>query len=201
MPMHPDRPLVIKTGVQFTTKVRWVAGPCDSAVQGRKLCRVNAASVSKEALVQMQPSVCPGSAGREWLPAGWPCWSAAWVTQCRDGDCWLGLYCIPGDSWGSGKSHCGGRRQEVSACLPEACLLAHVLHQLLQKSAALTQGSAYSFITISQLCPTCLLSRRNADGSEQSAWSGQSVAKTNSPYRAWGNHRFTAVCRMSEELG
>lgn len=24
MPMHPDRPLVIKTGVQFTTKVRWV---------------------------------------------------------------------------------------------------------------------------------------------------------------------------------
>lgn len=22
MPMHPDRPLVIKTGVQFTTKVR-----------------------------------------------------------------------------------------------------------------------------------------------------------------------------------
>lgn len=23
MPMHPDRPLVIKTGVQFTTKVRW----------------------------------------------------------------------------------------------------------------------------------------------------------------------------------
>lgn len=29
MPMHPDRPLVIKTGVQFTTKVRWVAGPCD----------------------------------------------------------------------------------------------------------------------------------------------------------------------------
>ncbi|NWQ83667.1 STAT3 protein, partial [Columbina picui] len=31
MPMHPDRPLVIKTGVQFTTKVRCVAGPCDSA--------------------------------------------------------------------------------------------------------------------------------------------------------------------------
>lgn len=31
MPMHPDRPLVIKTGVQFTTKVRWVAGPCDAA--------------------------------------------------------------------------------------------------------------------------------------------------------------------------
>lgn len=26
MPMHPDRPLVIKTGVQFTTKVRSVAG-------------------------------------------------------------------------------------------------------------------------------------------------------------------------------
>lgn len=25
MPMHPDRPLVIKTGVQFTTKVRWVS--------------------------------------------------------------------------------------------------------------------------------------------------------------------------------
>lgn len=23
MPMHPDRPLVIKTGVQFTNKVRW----------------------------------------------------------------------------------------------------------------------------------------------------------------------------------
>lgn len=32
MPMHPDRPLVIKTGVQFTTKVRWVAGPCDPTV-------------------------------------------------------------------------------------------------------------------------------------------------------------------------
>lgn len=72
MPMHPDRPLVIKTGVQFTTKVRWVAGPCDSSVQGRKPCRVNAASVSQEVLVQMQPSVCPGSAGagKEWLPAG-----------------------------------------------------------------------------------------------------------------------------------
>ena len=27
MPMHPDRPLVIKTGVQFTTKVRWAAAP------------------------------------------------------------------------------------------------------------------------------------------------------------------------------
>lgn len=24
MPMHPDRPLVIKTGVQFTTKVRYL---------------------------------------------------------------------------------------------------------------------------------------------------------------------------------
>lgn len=31
MPMHPDRPLVIKTGVQFTTKVRWVTGPCNPA--------------------------------------------------------------------------------------------------------------------------------------------------------------------------
>lgn len=27
MPMHPDRPLVIKTGVQFTTKVRWATEP------------------------------------------------------------------------------------------------------------------------------------------------------------------------------
>lgn len=27
MPMHPDRPLVIKTGVQFTTKVRWAVSP------------------------------------------------------------------------------------------------------------------------------------------------------------------------------
>lgn len=26
MPMHPDRPLVIKTGVQFTNKVRWDSG-------------------------------------------------------------------------------------------------------------------------------------------------------------------------------
>lgn len=40
MPMHPDRPLVIKTGVQFTTKVRWVtaaAGEGGRAAWGRSL--------------------------------------------------------------------------------------------------------------------------------------------------------------------
>lgn len=42
MPMHPDRPLVIKTGVQFTTKVRLVAGCAPQergtgAVQGGNL--------------------------------------------------------------------------------------------------------------------------------------------------------------------
>lgn len=40
---------------------------------------------------------------------------------------------------------------------PAASWLAHVPRQPLQRVAALTPGSAWSFFTISQLCPCCPL--------------------------------------------
>lgn len=64
MPMHPDRPLVIKTGVQFTTKVRWVSVPSGEGGQ---------CGIDVKMLLQMQPLAYLGStgAGKGWIPAGW----------------------------------------------------------------------------------------------------------------------------------
>lgn len=64
MPMHPDRPLVIKTGVQFTTKVRWVAGLCDPPMLGQGKAQQDRSP--KEMPVQIQPPAClrSGGAGR-----------------------------------------------------------------------------------------------------------------------------------------
>lgn len=63
-------------------------------------------------LLRTQP---PARPGREGLPAGWCCWSAAWVTQGRDRGCWPGLCRVPGGRQGSGKSRCGGGQREASA--------------------------------------------------------------------------------------
>lgn len=48
MPMHPDRPLVIKTGVQFTTKVRWaMALPLPVDILMRDAVRTRAELVAR----------------------------------------------------------------------------------------------------------------------------------------------------------
>lgn len=110
--------------------------------------------------MRMQPPACLGSAGagRERIPAGWPCRSAACVTQCRDGGRWLGLCHVPGGSRDSGKSRYGGGQQEASARpWPAASQLAHVSCQPPQRAAAPTPGSAWRLFTISQLCPRCPL--------------------------------------------
>lgn len=68
MPMHPDRPLVIKTGVQFTTKVRWVSlAPAVPLQYGRGTGAVRGKAGQdlspKEMLVRVQPPACLGSPG------------------------------------------------------------------------------------------------------------------------------------------
>lgn len=91
MPMHPDRPLVIKTGVQFTTKVRWVTS---HAGEGGQLSRESSlGSLSEDAAAHAAPSL-PGEHWcwegmdtsqidpRGMIPVGW---SAAHMTKCRAG--------------------------------------------------------------------------------------------------------------------
>lgn len=119
------------------------------------------------------------------------------MTQCRDGGCWLGLCCFPGGSRDSGKSHCRGGRQEASACpWPAASQLACVPRQPPQRAAALTPGSAWSFFTVSQLCPHCPLacgsiwpqsSVEDVCSEQMSVWCGQSAAKTSPPQGAQGS--------------
>lgn len=116
MPMHPDRPLVIKTGVQFTTKVRLVAGCLLQEGHGSRAGGGFGGSLPGM-LLQTQP---PARPQREGLPAGWSCWSwsTAWVILGRERGCWPGLCRVPGGRQASGKSRCGGGRWEVSARCP-----------------------------------------------------------------------------------
>lgn len=82
MPMHPDRPLVIKTGVQFTTKVRWVTSP---AGEGGELSREGSlGSLSEDAAVDAARSL----SGEHW------CWEG--MDTSRDDP--SGLECCPHDS-------------------------------------------------------------------------------------------------------
>lgn len=113
MPMHPDRPLVIKTGVQFTTKVRLVAG-CAPQERGTGAMQGGIWGLS------FRGCCCRRSPGREGLPAGWSCWSwsTAWLILGRERGCWPGLCRVPGGRQGSGKSRRGGGRWEVSAHCP-----------------------------------------------------------------------------------
>lgn len=91
MPMHPDRPLVIKTGVQFTTKVRWVTSPTG---EGGELSREGSVGLLCEDAAADAACSLPGE---HWcwegmdtsrmdlggmIPVGW---SAAHMTQCRAG--------------------------------------------------------------------------------------------------------------------
>lgn len=61
MPMHPDRPLVIKTGVQFTTKVRWAAAlPLLVDVFWRDVLRVRTELVARVVLHRRPRGYCGG---------------------------------------------------------------------------------------------------------------------------------------------